>query len=91
MARATETKCASETEEFTIKRLPHLGIHPKTPSTKPDAIVDANKCLLSPERLSQCQTNTELDAHQPSIGRSTGSPMKELEKVPREQKGFVAP
>jgi hypothetical protein len=26
-----------------------------------------------------------------SIGQSTGSPMKELEKVPKELKGFAAP
>jgi hypothetical protein len=24
----TETKCGGETEEMTIQRLPHLGIHP---------------------------------------------------------------
>jgi hypothetical protein len=28
---------------------------------------------------------------QPTIGLSTGSPMKEPEKVPRELKGFAAP
>jgi hypothetical protein len=28
---------------------------------------------------------------QPSIGQSTGSPVKELEKVPKELKGFAAP
>jgi hypothetical protein len=28
---------------------------------------------------------------QPSMGRSTGSPMNELEKVPKELKGFAAP
>jgi hypothetical protein len=28
---------------------------------------------------------------QPSIGGSTGSPMKELEKESKEFKGFVAP
>jgi hypothetical protein len=28
---------------------------------------------------------------QPSIGLITGSPMKELEKVPKELKGFAAP
>jgi hypothetical protein len=28
---------------------------------------------------------------QPFIGQSTGSPMKELEKVPKELKGFAAP
>jgi hypothetical protein len=28
---------------------------------------------------------------QPSIGPNTGSTMKELEKVPKELKGFVSP
>jgi hypothetical protein len=28
---------------------------------------------------------------QPYIGQSTGSPLKELEKVPKELKGFAAP
>jgi hypothetical protein len=28
MEGVTETKCEAETEEMTIQRLPHLGIHP---------------------------------------------------------------
>jgi hypothetical protein len=28
MEVVTETKCGAETEEMTIQRLPHLGIHP---------------------------------------------------------------
>jgi uncharacterized protein YqfB (UPF0267 family) len=28
MEEVTETKCRAETEEMTIQRLPHLGIHP---------------------------------------------------------------
>ena len=28
MEGVTETKCGVETEEMTIQRLPHLGIHP---------------------------------------------------------------
>jgi hypothetical protein len=28
MEGVTETKCRAETEEMTIQRLPHLGIHP---------------------------------------------------------------
>jgi hypothetical protein len=39
---------------------------------------------LSPERLYQCLTNTEVDVN-------TGSPMEELEKGPKELKGFAAP
>jgi hypothetical protein len=39
---------------------------------------------LSLERLCQCLTNL-------SIGLSIGFPMKELEKGPKELKGFAAP
>jgi hypothetical protein len=46
--------------------------------------------MMSPERLCQCLTKTEVDA-QPSIGPSTGFPMKELEKVPKELKRFCSP
>ena len=54
MEGVTETECGAETEEMTIQRLPHLGIHPiktkqtnkqKTPN--PDTIVDVNKSLLT--------------------------------------------
>jgi hypothetical protein len=40
-------------------------------------------CLikLSPERLCQCLT---IQKWKPSIGQSTGSPMKELKKTPKE-------
>jgi hypothetical protein len=41
-------------------------------------------------RLYQCLTDKEVDA-QSSIEWSTGSPLKELEKVPKELKGFAAP
>jgi hypothetical protein len=42
----TETESREETEEMTIRRLPHLGIHPiKTPNT--DTIANANKNLLT--------------------------------------------
>ena len=63
----------------------------KQPS-KPDTIVDVNKSFvkLSPERLCQCLTYRS-GCSQPSIGQSTWSPMKELEKVLKKLKGFAAP
>ena len=45
MEGVTETKCRVETEEMTIQRLTHLGIHLYTVA-KP-TVVDANKCLLT--------------------------------------------
>jgi hypothetical protein len=42
-------------------------------------------------RSCQCLTNTESQSvFQPTIGLSTGSPMEELEKGPKELKGFGA-
>jgi hypothetical protein len=63
----TETKFRAETEGMTIQKLPHLGIHPinnhqiQTLLQMPTRVC----CLikLSLERLSQCLTKTEVDAH----------------------------
>jgi hypothetical protein len=96
MEGVTETKCESETEGMTIQILPHLAIHLLTTTKNrhycrcQQELVDRSLIKLSPERLCQCLTNTEVDAQQPSIGRSTGSPLKELEKVLKELKGFAA-
>jgi hypothetical protein len=46
-------------------------------------LTDRSLIWLSPERLCQCLTNTEVDAH--------SHPMEELEKGPNELKGFIAP
>ena len=47
MGGNTDTKCRAETEEMTIQRLSHLGIHPiYSHQTQTDTTVDANKCLL---------------------------------------------
>jgi hypothetical protein len=69
MGGDTETKYGAETEGKTIQRLPHLGIHPYT-VTKPrlycgcqQVLPDRSLTELSPEKLCQCQTNTEVDAH----------------------------
>jgi len=43
-----ETKFVAETEEMTIKRLPHLGIQPiYTQPPNPDNIADAKKYMLT--------------------------------------------
>jgi hypothetical protein len=46
---------------------------------------------LSPERLCQCLNKYRSECSQPTIELSTGFPMKELEKGPKELKGFTAP
>jgi hypothetical protein len=45
---------------------------------------------MSPVRLCQCLTNTEVDAHSHPLDSAQG-PQKELEKVPKELKGFGVP
>jgi len=89
----TETKFRAETEGMTIQRPPHLGVQPKTSHQtqtllqmparaswqEPDKAVSW-KALLVPDKYRSGHS-------QPSIGWSTGSPKKELEKVPKEQRG----
>ena len=65
----TKTKCGAKTEGRTIQRLPFLGIHPYT-DTKPrhycgcqEVHADRSLIQLSPERLCQILTNTDVDAH----------------------------
>jgi hypothetical protein len=52
MEGVTETKLGADTEERTIQRLPHPGIHPIY-----------NHQSLSLVRLCQCLANTEVNAH----------------------------
>jgi hypothetical protein len=54
-------------------------------------LADRSLLRLFPERLFQCLTNTEVNARNQTIGLSTGSPMEELEKEPKELKGFAVP
>ena len=69
MEGVTETKCGAETEGMTIQRLPHLEIHPINKNqTKhycgcQQELADRSLIKLSSERLCQCLTNTEVDAH----------------------------
>ena len=66
-------------------------------SPNPDTFVDANKCLLTKKPLIVVSREAPPvpdkyrgGCSQLTIGLSTGSPMKELEKVPTELKGFAA-
>jgi hypothetical protein len=77
MERFTKTKFRAETEGMTIQRFPHLGIHPI--NNHQTTIADANKSLvtgalikLSSERLCQCLTNIEVDAHGHSLDGAQG-------------------
>jgi hypothetical protein len=63
------SKFGVETEGMTIQRLPYLGIHPinnhqtQTLLWMSTELADRSLIKLSPERLCQCLTNTEMDAH----------------------------
>jgi hypothetical protein len=65
----TEVKFGAEPEGTTIQRLPHLGIHPinnhqtQTLGRCQQDLADRSLIYLSPVRLFQCLTNTEVDAH----------------------------
>jgi hypothetical protein len=60
------TKYGTETDGMTIQRLSHLEIHT---TTKPrhscgcqQVLADRSLIKLSPERMCQCLTNTDVDA-----------------------------
>jgi hypothetical protein len=80
MEGVTEIKCKAETEGMTIQRLPHLGIHPiNNYQTQTLLWVPTRVCFirlllikLSPERLCQCLTNTEVDAHRHPLDGAQG-------------------
>jgi hypothetical protein len=89
------TKCGSETEGKTIQRLSFLVIHliynhktqtllhmPELFCPKdPDISLSCEAMPMSGKYISGCS--------QSSIGWSTGPLMKELEKLPKELKGFA--
>ena len=69
MEGVTETKCGAETEEMTIQRLPHLGIHHidnhqnQTLFWMPTRACCQEPDIAVSESLWQCLTNTEVEAH----------------------------
>ena len=97
MEGVTEAKFKSETEGMNIQKLPHLGIYPINnhqiqallwmPTSacwqEPDMAVSWKALPVPDKYRSGCSKTT--------IGWSTGSSMKELEKVPKELSVFAAP
>jgi hypothetical protein len=87
------TKCGAETKGMTILRLPHLGIHPihnhqtqtllwmPTSAYWQKPVIGSGEAPPVPEKY-------RGGFSQPTIGLSTGCPMKELEKGPMELKGL---
>jgi hypothetical protein len=69
MEGVTETMSGAEAEGMTIPRLPHLGIYPiynhetRTLFWMPTILADRSLIYLFSERLCQCLTNIEVDAH----------------------------
>jgi hypothetical protein len=96
MEGVTETKCGVETEEMTIQRLPHLGIHPiYNHQTQTLLWMPTRACCQEPDIAVLWEALPVTDKYrsgcsQSSIGLGIGSPMKELEKGPKELKGFPA-
>ena len=92
-----EKKCGAETEGKAIQWLSHLGIHPiYNHQTKTLLWMPTRDCWLKPDVAISWEAllvsdNYRSGCSQPSNGLSTGSPMEELEKGPKELKGFAAP
>ena len=88
-----ETKFRAETEERTIQRLPHLGIHPIiSHQTQTLLHMPARDCWKDLDIAVSCEAMPVHGKYrsvcsQSSIGWNTGTLKKELEKVPKELKG----
>jgi hypothetical protein len=74
----TETKFREDIEGMTIQRLPYPGIHPlnnhqtQTLLRCQQKLADRTLIELSPKRLYQCLTNTEVDAHSHLLDKVQG-------------------
>jgi hypothetical protein len=96
MEGVTETKYGAETEERTIQRLSHLGIHPINKHQNQTLLwMPTRHCWQEPDIAISWVALTVPDKYrsecsQPSIGLSPDLPMKEPEKVPKELKGSEA-
>ena len=92
-----ETKFRTESEGMAIQRLPHLGIHCiNNHQTQTLLQMPTRACWQEPDITVFCRPLPvpgiyRIGISQSSIGRSIRSPMKELEKVPKELKGSDAP
>jgi hypothetical protein len=89
----SESKFGAKTEEKTIQRLPHLGIHPiYNHQTQSLLHMPERFCWQDPDIALSCESMTmpgkyRSGCSQPSIGWNTGPLMKELEKVSKELQG----
>jgi hypothetical protein len=93
MEGVTETKFGAEMEGRTIQRLPHPGIHPiNNHQTQTLLHMPARFCWQDPDIAVSCEPmpvpgKYTSGCSQLSIGWNTGTPIEELEKVPKELKG----
>jgi hypothetical protein len=91
MEGVTETKFGAEMEGRTIQRLPLLRIHPiNIHQTKTLLHMPARFCLQNPDiaisfEAMPVPAKYRSGCSQTSIRWITGTPMKELEKVPKQQ------
>ena len=96
MEGVTKTKFRAEMEERTMQRLPYPGIHPiYNHQTQTLLHMPARFCWKDPDIALSCESmpvsgKYRSGCSQSSIGWNTGPPMEELEKVPKELKGFLA-
>jgi hypothetical protein len=97
MGEDTETMFGAETEGKAFQWLFHLGIHPiYSHQTQTLLWMTTRACWQKPDTTVSWEALPVPDKYrsgfsQPNIGLSTGSPMEELEKVPKELKRFAAP
>jgi hypothetical protein len=96
MEGVTETKCGVETEDMTIQKLTHLGIHTMYNHQIQTLLWMTSAYWQEPDIALSWEALPEPDKYrsgcsQPSIGLNIGSPMKDLENGPKELKGFAAP
>jgi hypothetical protein len=93
MERVTETKFRAETEERTIQRLPHPGIHPiYNHQTQTLLHMPVRFCRQDPDIAISCEAmpvpgKYRSGCSESSIGWNTGPLKKELEKIPKKLKG----
>jgi hypothetical protein len=96
MEVVTEIKCWAETEGMMIQWLPHLGFPPiysyqtqKLLSMPTSAYWEKPLIAVSGD-ASPVPDKYRGGSSQPTIALSTGSPMKELEKLPKYPKGLAS-
>ena len=95
MEGVTETKFGVEMKGWTMYRLPYPGIHPIISiQTLTPLHTLARFYQKDPDVAVSCETMPGPSKHRSGCSQSangwfTGLPMEELEKVPKELKGFA--